>query len=317
MAGPVAPARPGAAVGIDVGGTKTVGGLVRADGEVVARRRVPTPPEGGEAVTRAIASLARELWGADGPVPVGVGAAGVFDRDGMLRYSPNIRGWDEVPLRRDLTEALGVAVTVDNDANVAGWGEYRAGAGREVRGAMVMLTVGTGIGGGLVQDGRLVRGAHGMAAEFGHLVIAEGGPRCGCGNLGCLEAMASGTAIGRTAAERLAAGGVHSALVGEVAPTGKAVTLAAQAGDTFARDVLAECGRWLGVGIASLVNALDPDVVVVGGGAMQAGELLLGPAREAAGARVIGHGHRPPTPVVAAALGDDAGMVGAALLALD
>ncbi|HWH31330.1 MAG TPA: ROK family protein [Egibacteraceae bacterium] len=310
---------PAAAVGVDVGGTKTVGGVVGADGTVRVRARVPTPPQGGDAVTDAIAALVADLWRQAGgaPLPVGVGAAGVFDRSGVLRYSPNIPGWDEVPLAARLSEALGVAVRADNDANVAAWGECRAGAARDIEGTVVMLTVGTGIGGGLVQDGALVRGAHGMAAEFGHIVVAEGGPLCGCGNRGCLEALASGTAIGRTAAQRLAAG--HgSALAGEgSAPTGKSVTLAAQAGDELATAVLAECGFWLGVGIASLVNALDPDLVVVGGGAMQAGEMLLGPAREAAAARVIGGAHRQPTPVVAAALGDDAGLVGAALLALE
>lgn len=305
-----------AAVGIDVGGTKIAAGVVDAEGVVLSRLRAVTPPEGGDAVTDAITEVARELWREAGArLPVGVGAAGIVDRRGWVRYSPNIAGWRDVPLAERLRAALDAPVTVDNDANVAAWGEHRAGAGREAAGTMLMLTVGTGIGGGLIQDGRLVRGASGMAAEFGHVVVSEGGPTCGCGNRGCLEALASGTAIGRAACEALDAGGV-SELRREDLPTGKTVTAAAERGDPLAREVLARCGFWLGVGIASLVNALDPDIVVVGGGAMQAGELLLGPAREAYRDRLLGRAHRAEAPVVAAQLGDDAGVVGAALLAL-
>ena len=307
-----------AAAGIDVGGTKIAAGVVDASGAVLARVRAETPPEGGEAVTAAIAGVARELWShAGGPLPVGVGAAGIVDAQGWMRYSPNIPGWDDVPLAGRLRAELDVPVAVHNDANVAAWGEYRAGAGRTASGTLLMLTVGTGIGGGLVQDGRLVRGASGMAAEFGHIVVREGGPRCGCGNHGCLEAMASGTAIGRLASEALDAGGASVLPRHEGRPTGKAVTGAAQRGDALAREVLARAGFWLGVGIASLVNALDPEVVVVGGGAMQAGELLLGPARESYLERLMGRAHRTAAPVVEAELGDDAGLIGAALLALD
>lgn len=307
-----------AAVGVDVGGTKIAAGVVDASGAVLARIRAETPPAGGDAVTGAIARVARELSArAGGPLPVGVGAAGIVDADGWMRYSPNIAGWDDVPLAERLRAQLDVPVAVHNDANVAAWGEYRAGAGRAASGTLLMLTVGTGIGGGLVQDGRLVRGASGMAAEFGHIVVSEGGPRCGCGNHGCLEAMASGTAIGRLACEALDAGGASPLLRREDLPTGKTVTAAARQGDAFAREVLARAGFWLGVGIASLVNALDPEVVVVGGGAMQAGELLLGPARESYLERLMGRAHRTSAPVVEAELGDDAGLIGAALLALD
>ena len=307
------------AVGIDVGGTKIAAGVAGASGRVLFRLRAQTPPEGGAAVTAEIARVARALWdeAGGGPLPVGVGAAGIVDTRGWLRHSPNIPGWDDVPLAERLHAELGVPVTVDNDAHAAAWGEHRAGAGRGAGGTMLMLTVGTGVGGGLVQDGRLVRGAHGMAAEFGHLVVDEGGSLCGCGNRGCLEALASGTAIGRAAREALEAGGQSPLLALADPPTGKSVTRAAEQGDPLAVAALARCGFWLGVGIASLVNALDPAVVVVGGGALQAGELLLGPAREAYLERLMGRAHRTPAPVVAATLGDDAGLVGAALLALD
>lgn len=304
------------AVGVDVGGTKLAAGLVAPDGSVLARRRVQTPPEGGPAVAAAIGTVVRELWAeADaGPGPVGVGAAGIVDLDGMVRYAPNIPGWRDTPLAAELTAALGVAVRVDNDANAAVWGEFRAGAARGAEGAVLMVTVGTGIGGGLILGGELVRGRHGLAAEFGHLIVSEGGPECGCGNRGCLEAMASGTAIAREAREGLARG-EGGALAGLADPTGKDVTRAAADGDAFARGVLARCGAWLGVGIVSLVHALDPELVVVGGGAMQAGELLLAPARAAFAERLMGRASRTMPPIVPAALGDDAGLVGAALLA--
>lgn len=311
----------GVAVGVDIGGTKLAAGLVDVDGRVVARGRRDTPARTGGAVPALVAEVVRELCseGGVGPVPVGVGAAGIVDRDGVVRYAPNI-DWVDFPLRDELLARIDAPVVVDNDANVAAWGEYRAGAARAADANMLLLTVGTGVGGGLVLGDSLVRGAHGLGAEFGHIIVAEGGPRCPCGNRGCLEALASGTAIGRMAHEECAAGVVPAesplarASLQEL--SGKTVTLAAHDGDPFAISLLARAGFWLGVGIASLVHALDPEVVVVGGGAMQAGELLLSPAREAFGARLMGRDHRPLPPVEHAHLADDAGVVGAALLAL-
>lgn len=309
----------GLAIGVDVGGTKLAAGLVGAEGSVLARDRVDTPATDAEAVGAAIVHIVERLQAAHDlpPVPVGVGAAGLIGLDGVVRYAANI-DWADYPLRAELEQRLGMAVTVDNDANAAAWAEYRCGAGRDSRASLMMLTIGTGVGGGLVTEGLLVRGALGFGAEFGHVVVAEGGPRCPCGNHGCLEALASGTAIGRTAARHVAerrtpAG---SALTRLSELTGKSVTVAAHGGDEGAVAVLAECGFWLGVGIASLINALDPEIVVVGGGAMQAGEFLLGPARDSARERLMGREHRELPPVVPAALGDDGGLVGAALLAL-
>lgn len=306
------------AVGIDIGGTKIAAGTVTASGSVLTRARRDTPRDAA-LIAPLVADLVGELRvGTSGGVPVGLGAAGIIDPGGVVRYAPNI-DWADYPLGDELGRLLGEPVVVDNDANVAAWGEYRAGAGSAARSHMLLLTVGTGVGGGVIVDDRLLRGAHGFGAELGHILVAEGGPRCPCGNRGCLEAVASGTAIGRVAREELvanqapASSPLTSATLEDI--TGKTVTHAAQAGDDFAVEILARTGFWLGVGIASLVNALDPEIVVVGGGAMEAGELLLAPARAAFAERLLGRAHRPLAPVVAATLADDAGLVGAALLA--
>ncbi len=310
----------GLAVGVDVGGTKMLAGLVAGDGRVLRRIRRDTPVHDPDGIVRLVADVVEELRAeptASG-APVGVGAAGMVDLRGVMRYAPNL-DWRDFPLRAGLVRLLGDDVWVENDANVAAWGEFRAGAGVDARSSMLMITVGTGVGSGLVLGGQLVRGRNGLATEFGHIIVAEGARRCGCGNRGCLEAMASGTAIGRSAQEALDAGEVpaDSLLRRSGTPSGKSVTLAAHAGDAFAEEVLARCGFWLGVGVASLVAGLDPEIVVVGGGAIEAGERLLQPARRAYAPRVMGHDHRDLPAVVEARLGDDAGFTGAALLALD
>jgi len=304
------------AVGVDVGGTNVRAGLVDGAGTIIDQERAATPDASGRRL-RAIVDLVTEVvdrTGASG-TPVGVGAAGLVDLAGVVRYAPNL-DWRDTPLQDDLAAALGVAVRVENDAAAAAWGEYRVGAAQHATGGALMLTVGTGVGGGLIMDDRLVRGATGIGGEFGHIIVAEGGPRCPCGNHGCLEALASGTAIGRMARVAVANGEVpHSALydVGEV--TGTAVTRAAQEGDALAGRIIARAGTWLGIGIASLVNSLDPEVVLIGGGVLSAGALLLDPAVEAYHARVVAREYRIVPPVLRAELGDDAGLIGAALLA--
>lgn len=315
---PISPAE--VAIGIDVGGTKIAGVVVRPDGSQLAYERRPTPADDGQAITDVIVELVETLSRANGmsAVPVGVGAAGMVDTNGTIIYAPNL-SWNQFPLREHLTQRLQVPVVVANDANVAVWGEFRVGAAREVRGSVVMLTLGTGVGGGLVVGDRLALGSFGMGAEFGHIIVHEGGRQCPCGNRGCLEAYASGSAIGRTARKRLDAGdvSVNSALHGMAEVTGTNVTTAAKDGDTDAIAVLAECGTWLGVGVASLINALDPATVIIGGGAMQAGAFLLDPAREACAARLLGGSYRRHAPIVQATLGSRAGGIGAALLALE
>jgi glucokinase len=307
------------AIGVDAGGTKIKGLLVDVGiGEILDRRLVESPAEDAEASAEAIVTVARELMaGRDGVRVLGVGAAGMVDRAGVMRYAPNV-AWRDFPLRQRVEQAVGLPTLVDNDANVAAWGEFRFGAGRDAA-DLLLVTVGTGIGGGIVSNGQLFRGSHGFAAEIGHVIVEPGGPLCGCGNLGCWEQVASGRAIGRLG--RQAAAEHPESLIVEVAGgdperiTGVEVTLAAQRGDRVATRILAEVGRRLGEGIAGLVNVLDPEIVVVGGGAIEAGDLLLEPARRAFVDSVEAPEHRPHVPILAAALANDAGAVGAADLA--
>ena len=310
----------GVAIGVDVGGTKLAAGLVAADGSVLDRVRYDTPDTADAIVDRiveVVSEIAQRQQVTD--PAVGVGAAGLIDADGTVRFAPNLP-WRDFALGAELRKRLPGPVSVDNDANVAAWGEYRFGAGRDAHDSLVMLTIGTGVGGGLVLEDRLVRGAGGMAGELGHIAVLEGGPRCPCGALGCLEALASGTAIARFAREAGAGGrlapGSPLASKSDAELTGKAVTVAAHAGDPDAIGILATAGRWLGVGIASLIAAFDPEVIVLGGGAMQAGHLLVEPAVAATQARLLGKGYRQMAPIVPAALADEAGLVGAAALAL-
>jgi len=300
------------AVGVDVGGTKLVAGGITQDGTIVGRRRETSPvadPAGLlDAIERCVVELGTGL-------PIGIGVAGIVDRDGRLVVGPNLQV-EDVPIAQEIGVRIGMPVTVGNDANVALWGELVAGAARGAR-DVAMVTLGTGIGGGLVVAGELVEGWHGYAGELGHLIVEEGGRRCPCGNHGCVEAYASGTSIGAITAERLADGGVYSTLVGAGPDLdGRAVTRAALDGDAFARDVLTDAGTWLGVALASVVNALDPELLVIGGGASTLGAGFIVPAATAAmRPRLLGHERREPPPIVLAELGDDAGMVGAGLLA--
>ncbi len=308
----------GLAIGVDVGGTKVAGMVVDPGGAILDRRHVETPAADAEGVVRTVVAVARDLL-ADHPEVsvVGVGAAGLVDRDGVMRFAPNI-AWREYPLRERVARGVGLPTLVDNDANVAAWGEFRFGAGKGSV-DMLLVTVGTGIGGGIVTGGRLFRGAHGFAAEIGHVIVEPDGPRCGCGNRGCFEQVASGRAVGRLG---VLAGRDHpEALLVRLAGgdperiEGPMVTEAAKQGDPVATHVLGEVGRRLGEGIAGLVNVLDPDVVVVGGGVIEAGDLLLEPARRAFEGAVEAPDHRPRVPLLAAALGNDAGGIGAADLA--
>ena len=305
------------AIGIDIGGTKVAGFLVAEDGSVLERRERPTPAEDVPATVETVAGLAVEL-AASGAQAVGVGAAGMVDfTAGALRYAPNL-AWKEIPIRDLVAGRTGLPCVVDNDANAAAWGEYRFGAARGYRHVLV-VTVGTGIGGGIVAGGELFRGAHGFAAEIGHIIVEPDGPLCGCGNRGCWEQVASGQALDRLAraeVQRDPAGRV-AALAGGGEATGRHVSESAREGDPAAIAILADVGRRLGEGIAGLVNVLDPEVVVVGGGVAEEGAVLLDPARAAFLDAVEAPEHRPDVPILPAALGNDAGAIGAAALALD
>jgi len=310
----------GQAIGLDVGGTKIAGGVVATDGGVVERIPVvPTPPKDEAATLAALRQVIDELRAQHPDVEaIGVGAAGLVDwPDGYIRWAPN-NAYRALPLRQLLHDATGLPVVVDNDANTAAWAEARLGASASY---MAFLTIGTGVGGGLILGGQLYRGVTGIGAEVGHIVVDPDGPyRCGCGNVGCLEAVASGTALGRYGREAAATDpdGLLAKLAGGAANvTGETVFMAAQAGDQTARSLFARLGRWLGIGIASLVTLYDFELIVIGGGAVAAGDLLLTPTRASFEQFVFARAHRQPPSIVAARLGAEAGWVGSALLALD
>jgi glucokinase len=308
-------------IGVDVGGTKIAAGLVGPDGAILTRTQVPTEAHDPAAIVSDIVAVARELANAaPGAAGVGVGAAALVDVErGVILGGPNL-AYRDVAIADRLSREVGLPAIVDNDANVAALGEALYGAGRAAA-DQVMVTVGTGIGSGIVIDGRIYRGHHGTGGELGHMVIDPDGPVCACGNRGCWEAMASGRAIGRLARQRVEGGAgadVLAAAGGNLdAITGELVGDAAAAGSAFARDVLAEIGRLLGIGLANIVNIFDPQIIVLGGGAVAGtGELLVAPARESMKAHIVGLSWRPAVAqVVPAALGNDAGIVGAAVLA--
>ena len=308
-------------IGVDVGRTKVLGGVVDELGTVVKTARRDTPREGGAALTQAIADVAKELMSEFTIDSVGVSAAGFVssDRKTMLA-TPNIAGWNGVDLDYQLTSLIGLPVVIENDANAAAWGEARFGAGRGKR-HMLMLTVGTGIGGGIVVNGELYRGAFGIAAEIGHIRVVPEGHLCGCGARGCFEQYGSGNALMRHAREAIAASpdiarnllsrgdGTLEGL------TGKAITDAARDGDAVALAAFNTTAQWLGAGIASLAVVLDPECVVIGGGVIDAGEILLKPTREALERSMPFAGKHPYPEIIGAQLGNEAGLVGVADLA--
>jgi glucokinase len=306
--------------GVDIGGTKVAAGVVDVAGRVLARARRLTPSKDPRAVEDTICEVVTLLRAEHDIVAVGIGAAGFVDSErARVLFAPHL-AWRNEPLRNGVTQALGLPVVVENDANAAAWAEWRFGAGRgETR--LVCVTLGTGIGGGIVLDGQVQRGRHGMAGEFGHMVVVPDGHRCECGNRGCLEQYASGNVLGREARELARAGSpVTVPLVERVggdidALVGPLITEAAQEGDPCAIELFEDVGRWLGIGLANLAAALDPGMFVIGGGVSDAGELLLRPARESFRRTLTGRGFRPEPPIVVAALGPEAGLVGAADLA--
>jgi glucokinase len=310
----------GLTVGVDVGGTKVAAGVVDEQGQVLARVRRATTATVPGAAEKVISEAVLELASSFPVEAVGVGAAGLVDETrSIVRFAPNL-GWREQPLRAQLEKATGLPVVVENDANAAAWAEYRFGAARG-RDDVVMLTVGTGIGGALVMGGRLHRGRYGLAGEVGHLVLDKDGRHCGCGRRGCWEQYASGNALLRAARNRAAQDRDHARVLlsyGDGTPEGVAgphVTAAAHAGDPVALETFEEVGYWLGRGMAELAAVLDPGSYVVGGGVSEAGELLLGPARREFVAHLVGADVRPIAEIVPAALGNLAGLVGAADLA--
>ncbi len=311
---------PGLLAGIDVGGTKVLGVLVdpAAPATVVDEARVPTP-DGETAVLDAMAGVVRTLAArCEAPVAaVGVGIAGLVDRQGTMNVGPNLPGLRGVRVGEALDARLGLPVRVDNDATCAAWAEHIAGAARGVA-DVVCVTLGTGIGAGLVADDELVRGANGFAGEAGHMVVDPRGPLCPCGQRGCWERFASGSGLGRLGREAAEAGrfaeGMALAHGTAEDVRGEHVTAAAAAGDPEALAVLREFAGWVALGIGNLVTLLDCSLVVIGGGLVEVGDLLIEEVRAAVPARVMNPEERPHLRVVGAELGEQAGAIGAALL---
>jgi glucokinase len=305
------------AIGVDVGGTKIAAGVVTPQGEILKEVRYPTPTSSGKLVASIARAVAEVRDGFEvGGVCLAVPGL-ILAQENRVVFSPNLHAVEGVPLKKEIEPRIGLPLTIENDGNAAAWGEFRFGAGREVD-HLVFVTLGTGIGGGVITHGILMRGAQGSGGELGHVTVHATGPRCACGNHGCLEALASGTAIGRRGRE-VASERPDSAL-GRLAVErkvlGEDVTELAQKGDEAALSVLEETGTWLGIGLAGFVNVFNPEVVAIGGGVAKAGELILEAARREVHLRA-----RPPSRDLAeikvASLGPESGVLGAAALARD
>jgi glucokinase len=302
-------------VGVDLGGTKCLAVALEA-GKVVDERRVPTPV-GETALLDALAGVATAVAGGTDVLGVGIGVPGLVDRGGVLRFAPNLPGVVDLDIKAELERRLGGPVRVDNDATCAAWGERQVGAAQGYD-DVILVTLGTGIGGGIVAGGGLLRGANGFAGEIGHMVVDPDGPECPCGQRGCWEQFASGGGLGRLgrrAAAEGRAGHVLALAGGDPAGVrGEHVTAAAAEGDVEAHAVLADFAWWVALGLANLANAFDPQAFVLGGGLIEAGDLLLGPVRTAFAGLLTGASYRPAIAIVPATLGEHAGAVGAACL---
>lgn len=308
-------------IGVDIGGTKVLGGVVDQSGNILTTHREDTPKAGGAELTEAIIGVIQELLAQYPASSVGISAAGFVssDRQTMLA-TPNIAGWNGVNLKVEIMREINLPVVIENDANAAAWGEAVYGAGRG-ESELMMVTVGTGIGGGLVNNGALYRGAFGVAAEFGHMRVVPNGHLCGCGKLGCFEQYASGSGLHRHLLEAIERDPDSAkALLARGDGTidgikGNHITDAAREGDPIAVGAFNTTGDWLGAGIASLCVILDPACVVIGGGVVEAGELLMSPTRAAITKYMPFDGKHPAPKVLVAELGNDAGLVGVADLA--
>jgi len=307
------------AIGIDIGGTKIAGALVDADGVIIRELRVPTPVKDPKALVDSVVNLVNELRAGVEVLGVGVAMAGFIDhQQSNVIYGTNF-GWKNFPLKSEIESKLDLPVIIENDANAAGWAEYRFGAGKGYQ-HMVMLTLGTGVGGAIIVDGKMLRGGFGVAGELGHMRIVPDGIPCGCGQRGCIESYASGTALLRTANELVDSGVPEAQRLSQLKAeagklTGAEVYQALVERDPGALKLLEELAGWLGQAIASLSAILDPEIVVIGGGVSQAGELLLAPIRDSFRKFAPAGGFRPELAVVTAEFVNDAGVVGAADLA--
>ena len=307
------------AVGIDIGGTKIAGALVDPDGIIIRELRVPTPATDSAAIVDAVAGLINTLAAGEQVIGAGVAAAGFIDAEqANIVYAPNL-SWRNEPFKALVEAKVQVPVLLENDANAAGWAEYRFGVGKGFK-HMVMLTIGTGVGGAVIVDSRLLRGGFGVAAELGHVRVVPEGRLCGCGQHGCIEQYASGTALLRAARELAASGKPEGARLAEIQHetgelTGIQVAQAVIEKDPGALGLVADLGSWLGQCIASLAAVLDPEIVVIGGGVSNLGDVVLEPIRQSFRSHMPARGFHPELEIKEAQFLNDAGLVGAADLA--
>ena len=309
---------------IDLGGTKIITAIVSNNGQIVAKEYCLTLAEEGppSVINRVLSAIDHLLSVKNMDLSqldsISLAAAGAIDFDqGLITSSPNLPGWHDIPLRDTVKEKYGVNTFLINDASAAALGEHRFGAGKGIRN-LIMLTVGTGIGGGIIINGELYLGAGGSAGEIGHMTIDVNGPRCSCGNIGCLETLASGTAVAREAIRRISQGESSSLteiVFGNIEDiTAEKVDIAAAGGDSLAAEVISQAATYLGVGMVNLVNIFNPEMIIVGGGMAKMGDRLLNPARQVVRERAF---QLPAQAVciVPAQLGEDAGVIGAAVFA--
>jgi glucokinase len=311
-------------VGVDLGGTQIRAALTDEEGSIL--RRISCPTLADEGLKPVMGRIKGAIYGVMGAIErkqlrgIGIVAPGpVALREGIVRGAPNLPGWKNVPLKALMEEEFGLPAVVGNDANLAALAEQRFGAGQGVA-DLIYITVSTGIGGGIIADNRLLLGAEGMAGEVGHQTIEAHGPRCKCGNIGCLEALAAGPAIARCARE-LVKTGIGMAIADLVGGdldkiTAKVVNQAAQAGDPVAIELFRQAGFYIGVGIVNLLHLFNPGLIVIGGGVAQAGALLFEPIRATVRERAMASCYWENTPIVPATLGDDVGLLGAVALVL-
>ncbi|MCQ4081568.1 ROK family glucokinase [Streptomyces sp. RB6PN25] len=309
----------GLTIGVDIGGTKIAAGVVDEEGTILDTSKVPTP-ETPEGVIDAIADAVQSVSAGYDVHAVGIGAAGYVDnKRATVLFAPNIN-WRHEALKDKVEQRVGLPVVVENDANAAAWGEYRFGAGQG-HDDVVCITLGTGLGGGIIIGGKLHRGRFGVAGEFGHIRVVPDGLLCGCGSQGCWEQYASGRALVRYARQRAAATPENAKILlglGDGTPAaieGKHISEAARAGDPVAIDSFRELARWAGAGLADLASLFDPSAFIVGGGVSDEGDLVLDPIRKSFRRWLVGNQWRPHAQVLAAQLGSKAGLVGAADLA--
>jgi glucokinase len=306
-------------IGVDVGGTKLLAVRLDPDGQVTADPVEKASPRDGPRVVEEVAASVRRLAGDAGRGAVGIGVPGLVDPAGAVRFAPNLPGLIGTPLSQAVAQELpGWSVWVGNDATAACWAEHDRGVAFGAE-EVLMVTLGTGIGGGIIAGGELVEGVNRYAGEFGHMVVDPHGPRCPCGKQGCWERFASGAGLGRLGREMAVAGEgprlVDLAGGDPEMVRGEHVTAAAAEGDPFALEIMSKFGWWVALGLANLANALDPELIVVGGGLVAAGDVLIGPTRRAFAKLVEAPSARAPVRIEAAQLGSAAGAIGAGLRA--